>query len=300
MAWRNIPQGISASIPQNIINDPESFITAFSNASTPQQKEAAYATYIMPTWNGADSRDITQEKLLGDDTNYVNITTSSSSYLVQAYFNSSIIQFAQSDFKSADYTVCYVALVDDDTQLSFFSCFLRYRQNAGCGQVGGTNPVISGTMSQQIYTILTANPYVQYTWTSVPAISGKMGILSLSQVASTYLNDGDPVASAPRSYISVLSAASNIGNLVLGASLDMTKVVATYFIPDDISQEADYIKLVYKVNSEPESVSDGTAVTITSEQTQTIIDGICDGNTYYFKIFTDEYTSNTVIITTEA
>ena len=185
--------------------------------------------------------------------------------------------------------------VDDEQQLGSIVCCYKIKdQNyyyCNCAS-------FSSWSTNAIYQAIIGAEQPLYTWESVTAISGKMGILSLSQVASAYLNDGEPVASAPRSYISVLSAASNVGNLVLGASLDMTKVVATYFIPDDISQEADYIKLVYKVNSEPESVSDGTAITITSGQTQTIIDSICDGNTYYFKIFTDEYTSNTVIITT--
>ena len=190
MAWRNVQQAISASIPQNIITDPEGFITAYNNAYSPQQKEQAYGNYVFPTWNGGDTRDIVSERLLGDSTNYINISGDANNYLVQPYYNGSAISWAQSDFKTSDYTACYVALVDDDTQNSFFSVFIRYRNNQACGQCSGTVPTTSGTASQQIYTILTANEYHQYTWSSVPAISGKNGILSLTMIKDEKIEEG--------------------------------------------------------------------------------------------------------------
>ena len=158
MGWRNTQQPTNTvGIPQNMIEDPEGFINAFGQASTPQQKEQAYTNYIFPTWNGADSRSVVSGKLLGDNSNYVSITDSTTDFQLKSYYNGSSINFSQDGFKTADYTICYVALVDDDTQVSFFSCFIRYRQNQACGQAGGTNPIISGTMSQQIYTILISN-----------------------------------------------------------------------------------------------------------------------------------------------
>lgn len=239
MAWRNVQQAISASIPQNLISDPDGFITAFNNAYTPQQKEQAYINYVFPTWNGSDTRNIVAERLLGDNTNYINITADGSTYTIQAYYNGSTISWAQSDFKTSDYTACYVALVDDDTQNSFFSVFIRYRNNQACGQCSGTIPTTSGTVSQQIYTILTSNPYIEYAWQSVPAISGKNGILSLSMIKDEFIGDGSAVNNAPLTNIEQFTEASYIQ--ALNRTLDNGQTV-------DVIYSGENYKLTYTKN----------------------------------------------------
>lgn len=238
MAWRNIPQPANlVGIPQNIIGNPESFITAYRQAATPQQKEQAYATYIFPTWNGADTRFTTSGKLLGDDTNYINITTDSATYTLRSYYNGSEISFTQSDFKSADYTVCYVALVDDITQLSFFSCFIRYRQNQACGQASGTVPAITGTLSQQIYTILTSNPYIEYTWKSLHNIKGYFGELELPIIKDIAINNGEAVDNATMSAFDRLPDQAKIVNLKGHGNQ------RSYNITDDDPFDEDTVKL---------------------------------------------------------
>lgn len=65
-------------------------------------------------------------------------------------------------------------------------------------------------------------------------------------------------------------------------------IVASYSIP---SATYNYIKLVYKKDSIPTSYSDGTAVDITQESTSQTINGLTEGDTYFFVIFTDITTS---------
>ena len=50
------------------------------------------------------------------------------------------------------------------------------------------------------------SPLVTYTWSSVPAISGKNGILSLAMINDADIGDGSPVTNAPASVISQLTA----------------------------------------------------------------------------------------------
>ena len=136
-------------------------------------------------------------------------------------------------------------------------------------------------------------PLITYQWTSVPAISGKNGILSLSTIKSAYINDGEPVTGATASNFDALTEETNVGTLVNDTSVDESKVVVRYNIPDGTYQ---YIKLVYKPNSEPETVSDGVVINIPQVDSQVVIDDIITTGTYYFKIFTNAGNSNTVVL----
>lgn len=57
------------------------------------------------------------------------------------------------------------------------------------------------------------SPLVTYTWSSVPAISGKNGILSLSMIKNEALGDGNPVINENLNVIERLAAGSNIRTL---------------------------------------------------------------------------------------
>ena len=124
---------------------------------------------------------------------------------------------------------------------------------------------------------------VSYNWQSVPSISGKNGILQLSTIQSVYLNDGEPVNDALESYIDFIDD-SKVAVLVEQEIDDLTKVTVKYVVP---AGTYEYIKLVYKTGSVPTSVTDGTAVDILQAAKKVILSGIADGNTYFFKIFTD-------------
>lgn len=124
---------------------------------------------------------------------------------------------------------------------------------------------------------------VTYNWQSVPSISGKNGILLLSTIQSVYLNDGEPVNDALESYINFIDA-SKVAVLVEQEIDDLTKVTVKYVVP---AGTYEYIKLVYKVGSAPTSITDGTAIDILQTNRSVTISGIANGNTYFFKIFTD-------------
>lgn len=133
-----------------------------------------------------------------------------------------------------------------------------------------------------------------YNWQSVPSISGKNGILLLSTIQSVYLNNGDPVNNALESYIDFIDD-SKVAVLVGEQIDDLTKVTIKYIVPVGTYE---YIKLVYKVGSAPMSVTDGTAVDILQTSKSALISGIADGNTYFFKIFTDSTESEPYEFTT--
>ena len=126
-------------------------------------------------------------------------------------------------------------------------------------------------------------PPITYTWQSVLSVSGKNGISFLSTIQSVYLNNGDPVNNAPANYIQFADD-SNVAILVGEQVDDPTLVTIQYIVPTGTYE---YIKLVYKVDSAPTSITDGTAVDILQANRSVTISGIANGNTYFFKIFTD-------------
>lgn len=60
------------------------------------------------------------------------------------------------------------------------------------------------------------NPLITYQWSSVPAISGKMGILSLSMIKNEDIGDGSPVTAANDNVIDRITAGSSIDALGSG------------------------------------------------------------------------------------
>lgn len=71
---------------------------------------------------------------------------------------------------------------------------------------------------------------------------------------------------------------------VLGAT-----VKVNYYIPEGTYQ---YCKLTYKKDKEPESVNDGTIVNIDPTETDCLVKGLEEEQTYYFTIYTDKSESN--------
>ena len=67
------------------------------------------------------------------------------------------------------------------------------------------------TNTDLAYSIIKANAYVQYNWQSVPSISGKNGILTLSTLND--INDGEPVETSDTSKFN-LTDDSNVSTLV--------------------------------------------------------------------------------------
>ena len=126
------------------------------------------------------------------------------------------------------------------------------------------------------------NGIVNYQWTSVSAISGKMGSISLTEILN--INNGNAVDNVALSGNINLSASSALNAMIDAVVQEDSNVTVSYSIPDETYS---YIKLVYKKDRMPTSPSDGTAIDIAQSSTSQVISGIADGSTYWFTIFTD-------------
>ena len=83
---------------------------------------------------------------------------------------------------------------------------------------------------------------------------------------------------------------------------EITSLLAPYvtaYIGFNVSADYtwDFVTLVYKKNSEPTSISDGTAVDVTGE-TSTAIENLDELTLYYFKIYAQEHISGRVFEST--
>lgn len=129
-------------------------------------------------------------------------------------------------------------------------------------------------------------PIIEYQWSSVPAISGKMGILSLTEILN--INDGEPVNNVAASGNVDFSRKTKINNLVKNAmdiDDDPKKATVKYNIP---KSDYEYTKLVYKKKKIPKSISDGTAIDISENDTEAYVTNLDEDSTYYFIVITNK------------
>ena len=89
-------------------------------------------------------------------------------------------------------------------------------------------------------------------------------------------------------YPNVLYTESNYGKLYINGS-EYNPPIATirvnYYLPDD---NYEYAKITYKKNDKPESVNDGTIVPISPNDSYIDIPKFVEGQSYWFKIFTNK------------
>lgn len=139
---------------------------------------------------------------------------------------------------------------------------------------------------------------IQHTWQSVPSISGKNGILSLTQIKAESINDGEPVSGASDSAFTGMSDDNNVATLVDVGELNNNKAKVVYNIPALTSGNYSYAKLVYKQGFIPTSKDDGTAVDLDLTDLGTnktiTVSNIVSGSVYWFVIFTDKSESDAV------
>ena len=79
-----------------------------------------------------------------------------------------------------------------------------------------TNASQQAQLSNNLYIALKSAEIPTYTWVSIPAISGKMGILSLGTILDEFIGDGSALTDQPMSYAGQLPDGANIGNLCSG------------------------------------------------------------------------------------
>ena len=128
-----------------------------------------------------------------------------------------------------------------------------------------------------------------YTWVSVPSVSGKNGILSLAQIASGSINDGEPVSDAAATAFSDLPAECNVGEIIddlLPYEESLVDVLVKYKVKGAVTGAFDYVKLVAKKGSIPKSVEDGDKVVdINPSKKSKLVTDLDEGSKYYFVIF---------------
>lgn len=133
-------------------------------------------------------------------------------------------------------------------------------------------------------------------WQSIESITGKGKTYPLTVIKSDQIKDGYRLNNASSSAFDMFTDDSKIDNMIsiaLGETKDYSKVIVNYKIPTNVYE---YIKLVYKKDSIPDSYSEegAIAVDITADNTSKEIPFISDGDTYYFVIFTNSSMSEPI------
>lgn len=203
MAWRNIEIPLF-DIPQSMVTD---FNVITSNINpTEANIDFDYAAdtaihVIVNSWAAGDSScGIYCESVDAITCGFVK------------YINGNTIDTRQNlDINSGYRDVTFVACVDDEQQIGCFATLNRYDEygTTGVWEFYGTRYRNADT-----YTVLTGIEVRTYNWSSVPAISGKNGILSLPTLVDT---DGNPISGQSASVFSSLPEGSNVRALINGA-----------------------------------------------------------------------------------
>lgn len=195
--------------------------------------------------------------------------------------------------------------IDEETQKGCI--FINFCQDENASAVQQANSIdTTGTKSggdypyslttrgvnNLMYRLIKADVAITYTWSSVPAISGKNGTLSLTQILN--INDGEPVEDITNKGNLDFSKKTKVNTLVNSVyeptyKEDATKASVEYEIPE---AEYQYTKLVYKKKKIPKSANDGTAIDIGADDTEAFVSGLEENTTYYFVVFTNRTKSN--------
>ena len=137
-----------------------------------------------------------------------------------------------------------------------------------------------------LYQAIMASQPVSYTWESVASITGKGKTYRLTDILN--INDGEAMNDVQYDGNLDFSAKSKVNNMISEVVIDENAVAVEYKVP---AGNYTYTKLVYKRNSIPNDVDDGTAINIDPALTKVSISNISSGATYWFVIFTDKSTS---------
>ena len=129
MAWRNCQQAITATIPQLMLSDEnaDAFMTALIAAgSSAPAKEQAYNTYIKPLIVNTycQTTTLTDEKIAGDNTNYITCSVTGSQASFKFYYNNTQLDAPLlTEGMSNNWVCAYVACVDDENQVGYWQGF---------------------------------------------------------------------------------------------------------------------------------------------------------------------------------
>lgn len=108
----------------------------------------------------------------------------------------------------------FVAAVDDDAQKGFFAIAIRNTNNNSVNWMAGSQPPTANDIKRNyIYTLLTGNEHIEYSWRCLSAISGEFGQINLAQIKQDRLNNGEEVTNADISYFNSFPETSKAENI---------------------------------------------------------------------------------------
>lgn len=239
--------------------------------------------------------------ILGDATNGIKVNPASGNYWLELWHNNSRYMYLDLRLDWGNQNLI-VAGYDDVTQKGTIYNLVRYNGFSGSPPYDNTYDGIqnfaNSVNNSTIYEILKNINIPEYTWQSVPSISGKNGILSLAQIKEEYINEGESVSGASADHFTNLSTENRIDVLINDAlpapETGGTTVTVEYTIPSLSIGSYEYCKLVAKKNSIPEGLEDGDKIVDIDPSLTSVAVGGLDGSTrYYFVIFIEDEQGNT-------
>lgn len=181
------------------------------NLGTRESFRVANAEYLTMTYENG----IAIDSVIGN--------LSSSQYKVADYRNDSL------NVQTPGYTL-FMALSSSATKDN-----INYRGFEGEDNNCITLPCVILSTADVGTWYLNNSPIVQYQWASVPAISGKNGILSLSRIKDDYINNGEAVTNAGSETVT-LTEQSNMLNIGGGIPAGQATII-------QYSGSVDYIEI---------------------------------------------------------
>lgn len=221
MAWRN------AEIPlATCINNNDTYWTAFPTSAAVSWN--TYAPYMTNT-NPIPHSDLVPSWVYGDTT--LGIRIRGDFDVIIEFIKNNVVYLTLSSMIPALYPNDNYILfcgVNDETQKgsAFLMTYYADNNTAKLNSYSTRNG-----WEDVLYEILTAAAPILYQWSSVPAISGKNGILSLSMIKDEFIGDGSPVEGAPLSNIEQFTDGSRFG--YINSQLETDQVIDFIYSGDN-------------------------------------------------------------------
>ena len=181
------------------------------------------------TFNGTYRESAGEWWVVGDSTLGIKGTATLSpygdTYNFKLYKNGSAVSNADITYTCYTYDqrgqISFYFGVNEETQKGTFFAVAKMDTyyNGYSGDINGF------TNDSDVYTLLKNAVPVLYTWTSVPAISGKMGILSISAIKDENIGDGNTIYGQPLEYIKTLAAGSRIETIATNLTKNEQKTI---------------------------------------------------------------------------
>lgn len=213
MAWRNIALNLNIGYGNIVQSD----VTNWDFMSLTSWNNVVIENYINYSANARNT--FIAGTLFGTSPNYVELTRNGNFCGGLIHLDHSINYASEFSLDNDNQTWTYIACVDDDTQKGFFA-FVKASDNTYryLQFFAGANPPLPNStqsgynVRSLMYVLLTGNELHLYNWVSVPSVSGKNGILSLS--TSTDTNNGEAITTSDTTKFA-LTAESNINKLIV-------------------------------------------------------------------------------------